>query len=94
MSVLRIKAVGVRDNFFAVGGDSILGIQIVSRARQAGLRITPQQIFRFPTIQSLSAYLGNEGEDDAAAQSGKARAQGRRAAMQRRRATADADEQG
>ena len=40
-AVLRVKQVGIHDNFFAVGGDSILGIQIVSRARQAGLKITP-----------------------------------------------------
>ncbi|MFO0762808.1 MAG: non-ribosomal peptide synthase/polyketide synthase, partial [Byssovorax sp.] len=53
--VLRVDAVGVHDNFFAVGGDSILGIQIVSRARQAGLKITPQQIFRFPTIAGLAS---------------------------------------
>ncbi|MEO7331129.1 MAG: amino acid adenylation domain-containing protein, partial [Minicystis sp.] len=55
ISALRIKDVGVHDNFFAVGGDSILGIKIVSRARQAGLKITPQQIFRYPTIAGLAS---------------------------------------
>ncbi|MEO7330650.1 MAG: amino acid adenylation domain-containing protein, partial [Minicystis sp.] len=54
-AVLRVKDLGVHDNFFAVGGDSILGIQIVSRAQSAGLRVTPQQIFRFPTIAGLAA---------------------------------------
>jgi acyl carrier protein len=87
--------VGARDNFFDLGGHSLLAVQAHRRLKevlQRDLSIT--DLFRFPTVQSLSAYLGNEGEDDAAAQSGKARAQGRRAAMQRRRATADADEQG
>jgi len=55
LSVLRIAEVGIHDNFFAVGGDSILSIQVVSLARQAGLRIKPQQIFRFPTIADLAA---------------------------------------
>jgi acyl carrier protein len=93
--VLKLPQVGTRDNFFDLGGHSLLAVQTHRRLKevlQRDLSIT--DIFRFPTIQSLSAYLGNEGEDDAAAQSGKARAQGRRAAMQRRRATADADEQG
>ncbi|MFO0762661.1 MAG: amino acid adenylation domain-containing protein [Byssovorax sp.] len=54
-SVLRLKEVGIHDNFFAVGGDSILGIHVVSRAQKAGLRLTPQQIFRFPTIAGLAA---------------------------------------
>ncbi|MFO0760703.1 MAG: amino acid adenylation domain-containing protein [Byssovorax sp.] len=53
--VLRIAEVGVHDNFFSVGGDSILSIQVVSLARQAGLRIRPQQIFRFPTIAGLAS---------------------------------------
>ena len=93
--VLKLPQVGTRDNFFDLGGHSLLAVQTHRRLKEALQReLSITDIFRFPTIQSLSAYLGNEGEDDAAAQSGKARAQGRRAAMQRRRATADADEQG
>ena len=37
--VLGLERVGVEDNFFELGGDSILSIQVVSRARQAGLRL-------------------------------------------------------
>ena len=40
--VLGLEQVGVHDNFFELGGDSILSIQIVSRANQAGLRLTPK----------------------------------------------------
>ncbi|MCB1034769.1 MAG: non-ribosomal peptide synthetase, partial [Acidobacteria bacterium] len=47
--VLRVEKVGIHNNFFELGGDSILSIQIASRANQAGLRLTPRQIFENPT---------------------------------------------
>ncbi|MFO0760428.1 MAG: amino acid adenylation domain-containing protein [Byssovorax sp.] len=53
-SVLRTPKVGIFDNFFALGGDSILSIQIVSRSAQAGLRLTPRQIFQHQTIAELA----------------------------------------
>src|SRR5258708_14253874 len=56
--VLRIGSVGVHDNFFALGGDSILSIQIVARAQQAGLRVTPKQLFGNPTVAGLAAVAG------------------------------------
>src|SRR5262249_47905580 len=46
---------GVEDNFFELGGDSILSIQVVSRARQAGLRISAKDIFRYQTIAGIVA---------------------------------------
>ena len=52
--VLGIEQVGVDDNFFALGGDSILSIQIVARATQAGLRFTPQEVFEHPTCARLA----------------------------------------
>ncbi|MBL1100668.1 non-ribosomal peptide synthase/polyketide synthase [Streptomyces coffeae] len=52
--VLSVPRVGVEDNFFALGGDSILSIQIVSRARQAGLRLTSKDIFRHQTVAELA----------------------------------------
>ncbi|MBM4200484.1 MAG: amino acid adenylation domain-containing protein, partial [Gammaproteobacteria bacterium] len=53
--LLRVERVGVEDNFFALGGDSILSIQMVSRARQQGLAITARQVFATPTIAALAA---------------------------------------
>jgi len=53
--VLRLGQIGVHDNFFALGGDSILSIQVVTRAARAGLRITPRQMFRHQTIAELAA---------------------------------------
>jgi non-ribosomal peptide synthase protein (TIGR01720 family) len=50
-----MKRVGVRDNFFELGGDSILSIQVVGRANQQGLRLTPKQLFQYPTIAELAA---------------------------------------
>ncbi|ESA38545.1 amino acid adenylation domain protein [Leptolyngbya sp. Heron Island J] len=55
--VLRLNAIGVHDNFFELGGDSILSIQIVSRAREAGLRLAPNQLFEQPTIAELAAVV-------------------------------------
>jgi amino acid adenylation domain-containing protein/non-ribosomal peptide synthase protein (TIGR01720 family) len=55
--ILRIDQVGRRDNFFELGGDSILSIQIVAKANQAGLRVTPRQLFQYQTIAELAAVV-------------------------------------
>jgi amino acid adenylation domain-containing protein/non-ribosomal peptide synthase protein (TIGR01720 family) len=52
--VLGKERVGIEDNFFDLGGDSIVSIQVVARANQAGLRIAPKHIFEFPTISGLA----------------------------------------
>jgi amino acid adenylation domain-containing protein/non-ribosomal peptide synthase protein (TIGR01720 family) len=57
-SVLRLPRVGIHDNFFEIGGDSILSIQIVSRAQKADIRVTPRQIFEHPTVAELAAVAG------------------------------------
>ncbi|MET7335692.1 amino acid adenylation domain-containing protein [Nonomuraea sp. NPDC005650] len=46
--------VGVHDNFFDLGGDSITGIQMVSRARLAGLTLTSAQVFEHQTVAELA----------------------------------------
>ncbi|MFJ4323024.1 non-ribosomal peptide synthase/polyketide synthase [Streptomyces tricolor] len=53
--LLGVERVGVDDNFFMLGGDSILSIQVVSRARAAGLTLTPRDLFRHPTVAGLAA---------------------------------------
>ncbi|MCW2917369.1 MAG: hypothetical protein JWN52_5437, partial [Actinomycetia bacterium] len=53
--VLGVPRVGRDDNFFALGGDSILGMQIAARATRADLRITPRQIFQHQTVAELAA---------------------------------------
>src|SRR4029077_2505958 len=52
--VLGVARVGIDDDFFALGGDSILSIQLVSRARQAGLLITPRAVFQHKTVEALA----------------------------------------
>jgi non-ribosomal peptide synthetase component F/ubiquinone/menaquinone biosynthesis C-methylase UbiE len=52
--VLRIEQVGIHNNFFSLGGDSIISLQIIARAQTAGLRITPQQMFQHQTIAELA----------------------------------------
>ena len=56
--VLRVDRVSVHDNFFALGGDSILSIQIIARAHQAGIQLTPRQLFQHQTIAELAAVAG------------------------------------
>jgi amino acid adenylation domain-containing protein/non-ribosomal peptide synthase protein (TIGR01720 family) len=56
--VLRLERVGVEESFFALGGDSILSIQAVSRARRAGVEFTPRQLFEHQTIAELAAVAG------------------------------------
>jgi non-ribosomal peptide synthase protein (TIGR01720 family) len=60
--VLRLERLGIHDNFFALGGDSILSIQIVARASQAGLRVTPMQVFQHQTVAELASVAGTTPE--------------------------------
>ncbi|WP_434695427.1 non-ribosomal peptide synthase/polyketide synthase [Pseudomonas sp. Z1-14] len=62
-SVLGRERVGRTDNFFELGGDSIISIQVVSRARQAGIHFSPKDLFLHQTIQGLAgvATTGDNG---------------------------------
>ncbi len=56
--VLSVEEVGVHDNFFDLGGDSILAIQLVTKAGEAGLRLSPGDLFEAQTIAELAAVAG------------------------------------
>jgi len=56
-AVLNIEQVGIHDNFFDLGGDSILSIQIISRLNQKGINLEPKQIFQYQTISQLAGQL-------------------------------------
>ncbi|MCL4850895.1 MAG: amino acid adenylation domain-containing protein, partial [Bryobacteraceae bacterium] len=56
--VIGLERIGIHDNFFELGGDSILSIQVIARANQAGLHLTPQQLFLHQTISELAAVAG------------------------------------
>ncbi|WP_374197569.1 phosphopantetheine-binding protein [Micromonospora sp. RL09-050-HVF-A] len=53
--VLKADRVGIDDDFFELGGDSIISIQIVARARRAGVRVSPRDILDARTIRRLAA---------------------------------------
>ncbi|MGO4966553.1 lichenysin non-ribosomal peptide synthetase LicA [Bacillus paralicheniformis] len=55
--VLGIDRIGITDNFFALGGDSIKGIQMASRLQQHGWKLEMKDLFQHPTIGELSAYV-------------------------------------
>ncbi|WP_287814818.1 condensation domain-containing protein, partial [Pseudomonas sp.] len=61
--VLKVEKVGLTDNFFELGGDSIISIQVVSRARQVGIRFTPKELFQHQTVQGL-ASVAKQGDTD------------------------------
>ncbi|WND83122.1 non-ribosomal peptide synthase/polyketide synthase [Lysobacter capsici] len=53
-AVLGLDGVSIDDSFFALGGDSISSIQLVGRARQAGLRFSARDVFQHPSVQALA----------------------------------------
>src|SRR5262249_18407147 len=65
--VLGIERVGVRDNFFDLGGDSIRSILVVSMGQQRGLSFLVQDVFYYPTIEELVREIEiGEGNNSAA----------------------------
>ncbi|BCE03391.1 amino acid adenylation domain-containing protein [Marinicellulosiphila megalodicopiae] len=63
--LLQIEKIGIDDNFFSIGGDSILSIQLVARATKAGLFITVRQIFECQTIKKLATVVNTESKVEA-----------------------------
>jgi amino acid adenylation domain-containing protein len=64
--VLGVETVGVHDNFFQLGGDSIRSIEILARCRQQGLALSPQALFQNPTVRALTRKVALEGAPAAA----------------------------
>ncbi len=58
-SALGVEQVGIHDNFFDLGGDSMVGIQVVSMANQAGLELGPDQLFEHQTVAELAPLMGS-----------------------------------
>jgi len=54
--LLHVKNIGIHDNFFHIGGDSIISIQFVSRAKQKGIYLELKQIFKTPTVAALAHH--------------------------------------
>jgi len=62
--LLDLPEVGADDDFFALGGDSIVAMQLVSRARRSGLQLTPRQVFQRRSVAGLAAVAGVLGDAD------------------------------
>lgn len=56
--VLKLPRVGIHDNYFALGGDSIQVLQLVAQAREAGLAVSPKGVFSNPTVADLARTTG------------------------------------
>lgn len=56
--LLNVQQVGIHDNFFTLGGDSLLVIRVVGQAADAGLTLTTKQVFQHQTIAELAAVVG------------------------------------
>jgi mycobactin peptide synthetase MbtE len=63
--LLSTAEVGRDDDFFTLGGDSILSVQLAARARAAGFAINPRMVFENPTVQQLAAALDAQGDNAA-----------------------------
>ncbi|HMR40461.1 MAG TPA: amino acid adenylation domain-containing protein [Ignavibacteria bacterium] len=55
--ILGEENIGIKDNFFNLGGDSIISIQIISKAGLEGIKITPKQMFKYQTIAELAGVV-------------------------------------
>ncbi|MDX3533840.1 amino acid adenylation domain-containing protein [Streptomyces sp. MB09-01] len=60
-ALLRLDEVGVDQDFFQLGGDSLLAISLLSSLRTVGLHVTPRQIFTNSVIGALAAVASREG---------------------------------
>ncbi|MFD7665830.1 non-ribosomal peptide synthase/polyketide synthase [Streptomyces sp. NPDC059788] len=67
--ILGLPAVGIDDEFFALGGDSIMSIQLASRARRKGLVISAKDVFEHKTPAAL-ALIATDAADEAAEEAG------------------------
>lgn len=55
--ILGVNGLAVNDNFFEIGGDSIMTIQVISEARKMGMVISPNQLFDYQTIRELAKFV-------------------------------------
>ncbi|MEE1825256.1 amino acid adenylation domain-containing protein [Streptomyces sp. BE20] len=89
-AVLGVERVGAHDNFFDLGGHSLLMAELRSLlASDAGHRVSMVELFQHPTVASLAAYLSRpEGPAATPGPDARQRAENRRRADARRRQAA------
>jgi acyl carrier protein len=84
-NVLGVTEVGTRENFFDIGGHSLLVVQVLAQLRKKvsqPLQVT--DLFRYSTIEALAQFIGAGSEKTTAGERGRLRAEARRSAMERR----------
>jgi natural product biosynthesis luciferase-like monooxygenase protein len=88
-AALGVAEVGTKDNFFDIGGHSLLAISILKQLRDCEKITKPLQmtdLFRYTTIEQLAQFIADSGDDGPSmAEKGQARAAARREALARRR---------
>jgi len=86
--MLSVPRVGIHDNFFDLGGHSLLVVQVLAHVREVlGRNLPITDVFRFPSVRALAGYLG--GGDRASTEaldSSEERGSARRGLLERRRA--------
>jgi hypothetical protein len=81
---LGLSKIGTRDNFFDIGGHSLLVVQVLKELREKVSKpVQMTDLFRHTTIEALATFLSSEETQAAGSNRGKARAEARRAAMGR-----------
>jgi acyl carrier protein len=84
--VLKLDRVGAHDNFFDLGGDSLQLIRVKNQIREElAVDLPVVELFRYPTVDSLSRFLSENQTRGAELEQSEQRAQQRKAALQRRR---------
>jgi amino acid adenylation domain-containing protein len=83
--VLRVDQVGLHDNFFDLGGHSLLMVKVHNQLQEMAQRDIPLvEMFRYPTVQALATYLGRDNQGATTVQQSRDRAKKQREAMQQR----------
>jgi acyl carrier protein len=85
--VLGLETVGFDDNFFELGGHSLSAVHVHTKlATLTNRPLSITDLFRFPTIRALAAFIGSDAGEQRGALSGQSRAQARRRALAKRQA--------
>ena len=83
--LLGIKEVGIHDSFFELGGDSLIGVQVLSRIKKAfSVQLSSSVLYEGPTVESLAKLLGGDAADTDAFAAQRGRAERRRQRQQQR----------
>jgi len=90
--VLQLPEVSVHDNFFEIGGDSLLMVQVHSQLTEAvETNISIMELFQYPSISSLAKYMSHEPGQEPFVQRSQSRAVMRRESMRRRNPVQEAE---